>query len=81
MARLKGTSSTRESKYNATVGFFVGIGMLIMALTAFDFSKLPLVGKLFIIVWIGAALASIYQSYRNAFSRKNLHHEVTDHDV
>ena len=79
--KLFGTSTTKESKYNSTVSLVVGIGMLIVALVAFDFSEMPLFGKLFMIVWLIVVCANIYQSYRNAFGKKSLHHEVTDHDL
>ncbi|ABM01047.1 SHOCT domain-containing protein [Shewanella amazonensis] len=80
--RLHGTSKTKESKYNATVGLFISIGMLLVALMVFDFSEMPEFGKIFMIFWIGAVCAQIYQSYRNSvFSRKSLHHEVTDHEL
>ena len=80
--RLHGTSKTKESKYNATVGLFISVGMLLVALMAFDFSEMPTFGKLFMIFWIGAVCAQIYQSYRNSvFSNKSLHQEVTDHEL
>jgi Short C-terminal domain len=80
--RLHGTSKTKESKYNATVTLFISVGMLLVALMVFDFSEMPAFGKVFMIFWIGGVCAQIYQSYRNsAFSKKSLHHEVTDHEL
>lgn len=80
--KLTGNSKTRESKYNATVTLFASIGMLVVALIAFDFSDMPTFGKIFLIVWCGVACAQIYQAYRNSiFSNKNLHQEITDHDI
>ncbi len=79
--KLFGTSKTKESKYNSTVSLVVGIAMLLVAVIAFDFSELPLFGKIFMLVWVGVVCSSIYQSYRNAFGKKSLHHEVTDHEL
>ncbi len=80
--RLHGTSKTKASKYNSTVGLVASIGMLLFAFIAFDFSTMPLFGKLFMILWVFVVCAQIYQSYRNSiFSNKSLHHEVTDHHL
>ncbi|WP_440876770.1 SHOCT domain-containing protein [Thalassotalea sp. PLHSN55] len=80
--RIHGTSKTKESKYNSTVGLIISIGMLVVALMVFDFSNMPAFGKIFMIFWVFAVCAQIYQSYRNSiFSNKSLHHEVTDHSL
>lgn len=80
--RINGTSKTKESKYNSTVGLIVSIGMLLFAFMAFDFSEMPAFGKLFIVIWVFVVCAQIYQSYRNSiFSNQSLHHEVTDHNL
>lgn len=80
--KIHGTSKTKESKYNSTVGLITSIGMLLFACAFFDFSEMPTFGKIFIIFWIFAVCAQIYQSYRNSiFSNKSLHHEVTDHSL
>lgn len=80
--KISGTSKTKESKYNSTVGLFIGIGMLLWALLVFDFSEMPFFAKAFMVVWIGGICAQLYQSYRNSiFSSKSLHYEVTDHDL
>lgn len=80
--RIHGTSKTKESKYNSTVGLIVSVGMLLFAFMAFDFSEMPLFGKLFIVLWVFVVCAQMYQSYRNSiFSTQSLHHEVTDHNL
>lgn len=80
--KFEGTSKTKESKFNATISFIVSIGMLLVVLLAFDFSNMPLFGKIFMIVWVFLAVAQGYQAYRNSiFSNNNLHHEVTDHNL
>lgn len=80
--RIQGTSKTKESKYNSTVGLIVSIGMLLFVFMAFDFSSMPSFGKLFLVLWCFVVCAQIYQFYRNSiFSNKSLHHEVTDHNL
>ncbi|GGP94459.1 SHOCT domain-containing protein [Shewanella ulleungensis] len=80
--RLRGTSKTKESKYNSTVGLFISIGMLLVVFMAFDFSEMHGAGKVFMVFWVGGVCAQVYQSYRNSiFSNKSLHHEETDHDL
>lgn len=80
--RIQGTSKTRESKYNSTVGLIVSVGMLLIALIGFDFSEMPTFGKVFMIFWVFVVLAQGYQHYRNSiFSSRSLHQEVTDHDL
>ncbi|WP_418357722.1 MULTISPECIES: SHOCT domain-containing protein [Shewanella] len=80
--RLRGTSKTKESKYNSTVGLFISLGMLIVVFMAFDFSEMHGAGKVFLVFWVVGVCAQAYQSYRNSiFSNKSLHHEETDHDL
>ena len=80
--KIHGTSKTKESKYNSTVGLIISIGMLLFAFMVFDFSEMPAFGKLFMVFWVFGVCAQIYQSYRNSvFSNDSLHHEVTDHNL
>lgn len=80
--KIHGTSKTKDSKYNATVGLIVSIGMLIFAFIGFDFSTMPAFGKAFMVLWIFVVCAQGYQCYRNSiFSNKDLHHEETKHNL
>lgn len=80
--RINGTSKTKESKFNSTVGLVISIGMLLLAFTTFDFSSMPPAGKIFMVIWVFGVGAHAYQSYRNSvFSNKDLHHEETNHNL
>lgn len=79
--KLRGSSKTRESRYNAKVGFIVGIGMLIIVITNFNFSGAGVSGKVFMVLILFALVAGLYQSYRNGFTVNGIEHEVTDHDL
>ncbi|QYK06883.1 SHOCT domain-containing protein [Shewanella zhangzhouensis] len=80
--KIEGKSQTKDSKYNATIGFIVSIGMLLVVFMAIDFSTMPAFGKVFMILWIFVVAAQGYQAYRNSiFSNNSLHQKVTDHNL